>query len=84
MFSVAIENFEVISVNYLYLKILENAKGTGRLKLLFWYNDFIHLKLKFLDFPSNFILPFVFLHIDKQGYLFWGKFSDLLSELFKI
>ena len=48
--------FDVISVNYLYLKLLENAKGTGRLKLLFWYKVFIHSKLKFLDFLQNFIL----------------------------
>ena len=45
--------FSVISGKYLYLKLLENAKRTV---IYFWYKGFVHLKLRLLDFLSDFVL----------------------------
>ena len=48
--------FGVISGNYLNLKLLENAKRTVICLQTFWNKVFVQLKLKLVDFLSDFVL----------------------------
>ena len=46
--------FDVISSNYLYFNLLENAERTARYVELFWMEVFVQQKLKLLDLLWDF------------------------------
>ena len=69
--------FGVFSGNCLYLRLFENAKRTEIYWTLFCYKVFVHLKLKLLDFLSDFLLNIFVLLYKNQRYIWRATKSKL-------